>query len=60
MHNDNHDQAGYHDRQRDESDTDNGTPARRELARNDPALGMEVPMVAQEEDDDADAQERGT
>ena len=59
MH-DNDDNQGYHHQnQRYQRHQDDGSAARGELAQDYVLLRLEVPVVAEEEDQDADAEEDG-
>lgn len=59
MYGNHDDEGGHHDGKGDKGDDGDGAAAGRELALHDPVLGLEVALVAEEEGEDADAEERG-
>lgn len=60
LHDHDDNQGYHHQHQRHERYQNNGPAARRELAQDDVLLRLEVPVVAEEKDQYADAQEHGS
>jgi hypothetical protein len=58
LHDDDNNQTRHHQRQRHKRDNQHSPAARRELAPQNPPLACVVPVVAQEQHQDADRQER--
>jgi hypothetical protein len=60
LHHEHHSQTCNHQRKRDRHNQDDTTSACGKLAPNDPVLTLEIPMEADDQHHNADAQERRT
>jgi hypothetical protein len=59
LHDDNDNERRHHQRKGHQRHDENGTATRRKLALQDPLLALVVAVVAQEQDEHADAQKSG-